>query len=335
MQTPLATDTFATKHTKCKCGGAFIWMWGILLLSLLTVRSEATRVRVASYNLQNYLVMDRMVEGDYQLDYPKPEVEKAALREVVLSAQPDVLAIQEIGGELFLQEFQADLAAYGLEYPYVALGAGEDSVRYLAVLSKIPFAQVERHQDLKFKYFGRRMGIKRGLLEVVFGEGDAVWTLYVVHLKSRWTNDQRDPRSQMWRVKEAESIRDWLLQRYEDDVHAAPLLLVGDLNDTKGSSTLRRFLRISDRSLLRMLPAVDSRGEYWTYHYRKEDRYERVDYLLASTPMWQRQVQGSATIVDVLPASRIGSDHRLLYADFIIQNLPEPLAPRHETETSN
>lgn len=262
-----------------------------------------------------------MVDGHYELNYPKPEVEKAALRTVIAHVQADVLAVQEIGNALFLKEFQADLAAYGLDYPYIANVQGEDTVRQLAVLSKIPFAQVIRHDDLTFNYFDQPTQVKRGLLEVRFDTGNAYWSIYVVHLKSRWTDNKLDFQSAKRRVREAETIRSLLLDQFQHDFSSYPLLVVGDFNDTSDSSTLRRFLHKSGQPLLDMIPTVDRHGQNWTFHYEKKDTYQRVDYILASLPMAERLVAGSATIVDILPASRIASDHRLIYADFDVANL--------------
>ena len=50
----------------------------------------AELVTVAAYNVENYLVTNRMVEGVYREDYPKPEREKAAVTAVIKAANPDV-----------------------------------------------------------------------------------------------------------------------------------------------------------------------------------------------------------------------------------------------------
>ena len=39
-------------------------------------QGEGMTIRVASYNVHNYLSMDRIVEGRWRPDYPKPEKEK-------------------------------------------------------------------------------------------------------------------------------------------------------------------------------------------------------------------------------------------------------------------
>ena len=53
-------------------------------LALLFISSlGAEKIRVASYNFENYLVMDRMVRGKWRPNYPKPSKEKRALRTLV------------------------------------------------------------------------------------------------------------------------------------------------------------------------------------------------------------------------------------------------------------
>ena len=62
-------------------------------------------VRVASFNLRNYLSCDRMVEGKWRPDYPKPEVEKKAVRSIIRSVNPDILALQEMALEVNIHQY--------------------------------------------------------------------------------------------------------------------------------------------------------------------------------------------------------------------------------------
>ena len=55
----------------------------ILLLLAFSLYGE--RVRVASYNVKNYLVMDRLVAGYWREDYPKPEIENGIIRSIIPS----------------------------------------------------------------------------------------------------------------------------------------------------------------------------------------------------------------------------------------------------------
>lgn len=277
----------------------------------------ADTVRIATYNLENYLIMDRRIDDQWRPAYPKPEDQKSALRAVIAAVNPDILALQEMGPAPFLAELQRDLIREGLDYPYAYVFESEDNVRHLAVLSRIPFAEVRGHRGLDFPYFGEREKIRRGLLEVVF-EGEAGdWSLFVVHLKSKWTERADDPEAALKRTGEATAARDFILDQY-DPGGGARYIIAGDFNDTRDTAPLRRFLRRGPVSISEALPAIDSRGHSWTHHWERQDIYSRVDFLLVSPAMKDAVVDGRGHVYDG-PGSEIGSDHRLVWADFMLQ----------------
>ena len=108
----------------------------------LTFCLSGETIRVASINLQNYLIMDRLVEGEWKKQYPKPEKEKRALRAIIKAVDADVLALQEIGERPFLNELWMDLnVTSGPVYPYALWmpAADDEEERHLALLSKLPF----------------------------------------------------------------------------------------------------------------------------------------------------------------------------------------------------
>lgn len=273
---------------------------------------EATRV--ATLNLNNYLLSDRSIDGQYYTEYPKPEAEKEALHAIVLKTRPTVLALQEMGDSPFLQELQEDLRRKGLDYPYAILLEGPDPKRHLAVLSQIKPLKVIKHAKVSFQYFRQPAYSPRGLLELWFQEKDTAWALYVVHLKSRYSSHDKDPESKRLRKAEAYALRHRLLQQVTD---TSPYLVVGDFNDHPYSSALRAFTKKGKTVLTTLLPAYDSRQETWTFHNSKMDVYARLDYILAS-PAMQEHIQAScAHIEDSLPQSLKASDHRLLYVDLV------------------
>ena len=67
------------------------------LLGMMAAVVVSAAVTVATYNVENYTIADRMVEGVYRQAYPKPEKEKAALRHVISDIAPDILALCEMG----------------------------------------------------------------------------------------------------------------------------------------------------------------------------------------------------------------------------------------------
>ena len=275
------------------------------------------KVRVATFNLQNYLIMDRMVEGKWRRDYPKPEREKRALRSILKKIDADVVAFQEMGERPFLNELWMDLnVTKGPVYPHaIWMPAGDtEEVRHLALFSKIPFGVVRMHHDIEYPYFGDRKTPDRGVLEVTFDTNGTEWKLINLHLKSKWTERKDDPEATIRREREARAIRDYL--RKTNPPESKPhYLVVGDFNDHRNSAPLRRFLQVNDTVLTSMIPCEDSRGHRWTQHWAKADSYSRFDYILATPPMLKRLVVGSAKIVDG-PDSALASDHRMIFADF-------------------
>jgi endonuclease/exonuclease/phosphatase family metal-dependent hydrolase len=299
------------------CVFVFLILAPLKLLCSAESGEQRAAIRVASFNLANYLVTDRVVEGVYRFDYPKPEAEKNALRRAIVSVKADVLAVQEIGDADFVRELQEDLRREGLDYPYLAWLDGPDEARHLAVFSRHPIQQVIAHKDLDFSYFGGREVVKRGVLEVVFDSPAGPWHLFNLHLKSRYTDLGDDPQSVERRVGEARAIRDLVRERVDAEGGALmPLLVVGDFNDTRSSRALRRFLEINGEPFLHEIPCLDSRGERWTHYYAREDVYSRVDYILASPALLPWLPGETGRIADD-PEFRAASDHRLIWVDLV------------------
>ena len=277
----------------------------------------AEKIRVASFNLQNYLIMDRVVEGKWMRDYPKPEKEKRALRSILKQVDADVVAFQEIGERPFLNELWMDLnVTKGPVYPHaIWMPAGDaEEVRHLALFSKIPVNSIRMHHDIEYPYFGDRKTPDRGVLEVTFDSNGTKWKLFNLHLKSKWTERKDDPEAKIRREREARAIRDSLRKSNPPEMNSH-YLVVGDFNDHRNSAPLRRFLQVNDTVLTSMIPCEDSRGHRWTQHWAKADSYSRFDYILATPPMLKKLVVGSAKIVDG-PDSALASDHRMIFADF-------------------
>jgi len=270
--------------------------------------ASAASITVATYNVENYGTADRRVDNVYRQDYPKPETAKTALRAVIRALDADVLALQEMGPAGYLSELQRDLQAEGLNYPYKTLAEAGDTERHLAVLSRIPFRRVQVHDNLDFRYFGEPARVKRGLLEVVVAVDGAELTLFMVHLRSRFTDRPDDPNAATFRAGEAKAIRDFVLGRFPDPVFAR-FIIMGDFNDTRNSKALRLLTRRGSTIIAVPARAVDRNGEAWTYCYSKEDAYSRVDYILASPAVMSAAAAEGAHIYDG-PGVGDASDHR-------------------------
>jgi endonuclease/exonuclease/phosphatase family metal-dependent hydrolase len=284
------------------------------LLSVSLLASET--IRIATYNVENYLTTDLVAADGWRPNYPKPEKSKNALRSVIAAVNPDVLALQEMGREPFLRELQRDLRAEGVDYPHAYVLRGHDENRHVALLSRLPFREVHAHIDLTFPYFGEREAVKRGLLEVVFETNGEQWSLFVIHLKSKWTERPDDPQADKKRTGEATAVRNRILER-QDPAAGALYLIAGDLNDTRDTAPLRRLLQRGSLQISELIPAADSRGHAWTQHWARQNLYSRVDYLLPSPALARRVVDGRGYVYDG-PGYSDASDHRMVWADFAL-----------------
>lgn len=290
------------------------WVVCVFLLTGPVCFSDVGSIRIASYNLRNYLVSNRMVGNQWRFAYPKPEDEKQMVRQIIREVDPDVLILQEMGAVPFLKELQGDLSLEGLDYEYAIHLEAADPDRYLAVLSKIQPKEVVKHTDLEFKYFEGRESVKRGMLEInlEWSEGHE-FSLFAVHLKSRYQDNKADPLSARRRTREAEACRNRIIERTHERGRSH-YLIVGDFNDHPKSAPLRRFYVRGGLKIGSLLPVVDHRGEVWTYYYRKAGRYEQVDGFVASSELLPYIQSGTARIAD-LPGAMKGSDHRMVYLD--------------------
>lgn len=286
---------------------------GFFQIIILSAISGAD-LRVATYNLKNYLIMDRIVDGRWRPAYPKPESEKTIIRQVIKRTSADILLLQEIGSLALLEELRDDLALEGIDYCYIKLMKASDLDRSLGVLSKYYPKNVILHNDLTFKYFNNQEFVKRGMLEMSFSlENDQVFQLFGVHLKSRYTDNKNDPESMIRRELEARACRNRLIERTLDQ-GSKNYLVAGDFNDNPISASRRRFYQKGDIKIGSLVPATDSRGESWTYSYKKESNYETIDGFIASPAILERIQAGEGRIMD-LPEALNGSDHRLVYID--------------------
>ena len=197
------------------------WILAVIL-GLLTGQLLARDVVVASYNVKNYLQMERRIGEKTVPDATKPEEEIAAVIEVIKEIDPDILGIMELGDETALEDFQRRLKASGLYYPNREWVRGADADRHLALLSRFPIVGRNSRDDVT------RVRVGRGILDVTVKlSEDYSLRLVGAHLKSRREIPEFD--QEVMRAKEARCLREHL----NAVLKANPvenLLLFGDLN---------------------------------------------------------------------------------------------------------
>ena len=245
-----------------KADGPILRFLRYLLFNLIgcTVAARAETLTLATYNIENYGPANRVTEAGYRKDYPKPEAEKRALRTVIRGLAADVLVLQEMGSRPYLDELRRDLKSEGCDYPFAELATASDADRHLAILSKRPLKAVTTHIDLSFAYFGGKETVKRGLLEATVATAAGDVTIFVVHLKSRFTDRPDDPMSAVRRAAEATAVRDRVLLRFPTPA-AARFVILGDCNDGRTSKAVGFLQKRGKTEIAKLLPAADSRGE--------------------------------------------------------------------------
>jgi len=279
-------------------------------------------VRVATYNVENYL--DQPTESRPRVKSPEA---KAKVRESIRAADPDVIALQEIGSVSALLELRASLKAEGVDFPDWEFFSGMDTNVHVAVLSKLPIIARHSHTNETYLLDGHRFRVSRGFAEMeIRVNTNFTFTLIAAHLKSRRPVPQADEAEQ--RLEEAKILRG-VVDGHLTNHPNARLIVLGDFNDAKDSDAVKAIVGRGRFKLTDTRPAerngdsasgensrFDPRNVAWTEYYGKEDTYSRVDYILLS-PAMARDWLPNETYVLALPNWGVGSDHRPIVATFV------------------
>ncbi len=288
---------------------------GVFALCLSFCSAES--LTIATYNIENYGPANRMTEAGYRKDYPKPEPEKRALRLAIRGLNADVLVLQEMGPQLYLDELRRDLKTEGIDYPFAALASAADADRHVAVIAKRPLKAVATHTDLQFTYLGGKENVKRGLLEATITTAAGDLTVFALHLKSRFTERTDDPQSAIRRAGEATAIRDRVLKRFPAPAEAR-FIVLGDCNDSRVSKAAAFLQKRGKTEITELLAGADSRGESWSHAYRREESYSRVDHIFVSPGLLPAVKGGVARIYDGAGV-REASDHRPVFVALTLE----------------
>lgn len=296
---------------------AAVWLF---LLFVFLPRLDAAEIIFASYNVQNYLPMDRSEKNQKVSAAPKPDSEIAAVVKVIQQVRPDVLGLIEMGDESMLEDLQRRLKAAGLNYPHREWVKGADEDRHLALLSRFPIVSRDSVNDLPIEINGRRERMNRGILDVTVEVAPAYRLRLVgAHLKSRRPVPEYD--ETLMRAKEAWFLRDHVSKILTDNPQTN-LLLFGDFNDTKNEYPVRTLIGRKGSSLhMADLPLKDSRGELWTHFWKTADEYARIDYIMVS-PALKNEVVAEKSGVNDSSFWNEASDHRAIFATIFAEDKP-------------
>ncbi len=286
------------------------------LVLLVALPAAAERVRLVTYNVENYLLAAR---GGREV---KPEAARAKVAEILAGLRPDIIALQELGGPAALEDLGRRLQRLGLEYPHRELVQGYDKYIQVGLLSRHPIVERRPHTRDNFLLSGRRFRVSRGILEVEIAVGPRYRLhVFTAHLKSRRPIPEADEAEM--RLEEARILREKIDARLRENPRAN-IVVLGDLNDTKDSEPVRLLLGRGRDRLVDVRPAErngDSgytpnprwqpRTVTWTHYYGVEDSYSRIDYILLH-PNAAKEWVAEETYIATAPDWGLASDHRPL-----------------------
>ncbi len=248
-------------------------------LAALLSAAEPERLTFCSYNLKNWLAMERSIGKPAT---PKPESERARVVKTLAAIHPDILGVCEIGTADDLAELQQRLQMEGVDLPYTELAHGGDPARRLALLSRLPIKARNPQTTLTYQIGAQTLPFQRGILDVTIAI-TPTFDLHLlgVHLKSMRTVAEAD-QAEM-RRNEAR-----LLRLHIDSIFAqepsARILAYGDFNAQRNDPSVAEIVgspRSSDTAMQDIL-LRDENGQLWTHFWDAADIYSRLDYCFTS-----------------------------------------------------
>ncbi len=274
----------------------------------VATKENQTPVRFLAYNLKNYLTMRRYSAGK-TVYTKKPEAEIAALIEIIGSAKPDILGVCEIGKQADLVNLQKRLTSIGVNLPYLHRVHGSDRTRALGLLSRFPIVKTSTPKEINYTIESIPFSISRGILDATVELPHRNLRLLGIHFKSK--RPIKDADQALMRRNESLLMR----KHIKDIMQSSPdtyLLAYGDFNDTKKSKSVSSLRgRSNSSSYMHIVELLDQRGESWTHHWKHEDIYSRIDFVMANPKLKPFINSKESKLID--PKNwEIASDHRAM-----------------------
>lgn len=300
--------------------------WFFIASAALAVEVTPTKspsltgeLKIATYNVENYLSMTRRINGKLHTEAGKPDFEKESVVRMIGAVNADVLGLMEIGEPRQLEDLQRRLGKAGLNYPFAEYLQGHDTTRRIALLSRYPI--VERHSqgDLALWVGGVTLHSPRGILDITVEPSPGYRVrILCVHLKAKL--EVAEYKESDLREAEAREIRRYVRDILRSDP-STRLVLMGDFNDTKNEKAIWQITGKPDwPDSLKAMPLTDDRGELWTEYWGAADIYSRIDYIMVAKRL-ESEIDPTQSGIARPPYWKEASDHCPLYLSL---KLPTP-----------
>jgi endonuclease/exonuclease/phosphatase family metal-dependent hydrolase len=273
-----------------------------------------------SYNLLNFMdVFDDPYSRDEDTRV-KPRREILLLAQAIKTANPDLIAVQEIEAEGLLRAFVNDhLGDQGYRQVLV-MPTNSDRGGNLGFISRLPIERVSSHRwtDLSLPGDPQSWRFARDVMQVrIRATPKLAIEFFVVHLKSK-IDSPNDKNSTRWRLSEARGLRSLLDERLAAEPDAL-LCVLGDHNDEPDSLTIRTLTQPSanGRVGLADLHSHLAQGKRLTHRSEKYGD-STLDYIFASPALAKRSLRDGARVLEDKELI-VGSDHAPILAEFTLE----------------
>lgn len=210
------------------------------------------------------------------------ETEKRITAEAILTADADILALQEVESLPVLDRFVSRYLPRMRYTHRILVDAFDPRCIDVAILSRYPIQNVRTHRDERSASSHAPL-FSRDCLEVDVNVGGKMLTLYVNHFKSMMGGRQQTHARRVEQVKRVVEILDgaWKPRGYDGN-----FLVLGDFNDyLEGNSSLTPLAK--HPHLVNIVEQRDG-DDRWTHYYAGGKEYRQLDYVLMPKAFFDR-----------------------------------------------
>lgn len=270
-------------------------------------------IAVMTYNLDGFGYRDR--DGQGQPDDFKPEEAITAIVDIIATAAPHIIALQEVGDDRALTILRDRLAAKSLSYPFADVVHGADPENRLALLSRFPVLERHAMTNQTFSIRDDVFPVQRGFqqVDVDLGNGKRLRIIHA-HLKSKAFHvaGQTEMRRNEARLLATHARR---AARADE---APPMIVLGDFSDLLPSAAMRELTEQDGKPLI-PLEITDAHGDDWTCKDTGDATYVRHSFILADAFWQQRWLSEKSGVIRNRSAAK-ASSHRPLVAAFTLKD---------------
>ncbi|TDU70769.1 endonuclease/exonuclease/phosphatase family protein [Prosthecobacter fusiformis] len=247
----------------------------------LSAEEPAREVVFCSYNVKNWLLMQRSFGDPDEPLVSKPEKEKAKVVEFLTEIRPDILGLCEIGSLEDIKEVQTRLRSSGVDLPHLTRCTGGDPTRSLGLLSRYPIMAVYSQTRLYYQMGAISLPMQRGILDATVSITPELQVRFLgVHLKSKRAIPEAD--ETLMRRNEAHLLRLHMDQIYAQEPDAK-VVCYGDFNEHRNEPAISEIIGSrAGPGLMFDLHLRDAHGLVWTHFWDDADVYGRLDYIFVS-----------------------------------------------------